>query len=713
MITVSAGKPNILGPTVSPNGTNFALFSRHAKAIILELYDAYYDDRPSHRFELDPKINRTGDIWHIFLTGVGHGQCYGYRAIGPYNPLEGHRFNPNKLLVDPYAQAISGAFNWDEDHAYGYDRNDPRGDLSFSQLDSARSPAKGIVINSGEYDWGKDRPIRIPMKDTIIYELHVRFFTISDTSQVSYPGTFMGIEEKLDYLKQLGITSIELMPIFEFNPNANTHSNPVTGERLKNMWGYDPLNFFSVEGSFTRGLQLGDQVIQFRDFVKTVHDSGLEVLLDVVYNHTGEGAQDGPTLSFKGFDNNIYYMLDPNNKRYYLNYSGCGNTLNCNHPVLKQMILDSLRYWVTEMHVDGFRFDLASVLGRAPNGKWIGDLSLLKDIAEDPIIAGSKLIAEGWDAGGGYFVGDFPSGWSEWNGKFRDVARKFFHGYEGLVPELATRIAGSSDLYDKPGRKPFDSINFVTAHDGFTMWDLVSYSRKHNLMNGENNQDGSNDNFSCNHGHEGETDDPSIVRLRKQQIKNFFSLLMVSQGTPMILMGDEFARTQLGNNNAYCHDNELTWLDWSRKDQFSDIHLFVQKMIAFRKRHNCLRREHFFTGKKISHSVRDITWHGIKPGKPDWSHPSHTLAFVISGEDLESYLDPDDDIYCAINAYDHALTFEVPSYPGKKWVKVIDTFLEGESSCYEDETQAPVIKQSILIHPKTMVVLVSKRGEST
>ncbi len=688
------GFPLPLGATVMGNGTNFSIFSKNASQIILELYENYYDDIPAEKFFLSEENNKTGDIWHIFLEGIGYGHFYGYRAAGVYNPLTGDRFNEKKMLTDPYSKAISGAYNWDEEYAYGYDRNSPQKDLTMSRIDSGKSPSKSIVIDDSRYDWENDKPLRIPMKDTVIYEMHVRLFTESDSSEVSSKGCFSGILEKMDHLKELGITSVELMPIFEFNPNSNIHTNPITGERLKNIWGYDPLAFFAVEGSYTCGLGIGEQTVNFKNFVKEMHRNGFEIILDVVFNHTGEGGNDGPTLSFRGLDNKIYYILTPHNKRFYENYSGCGNTLNCNTSVVKMMIIDCLRYWVTEMHVDGFRFDLAAILGRAPDGRWIGDLSLLKDISDDPVLSGTKLIAEGWDAAGGYFLGAFPEGWAEWNGQFRDVARRFVRGDEGLISQLATRISGSSDLYDKPGKKPFNSINFITAHDGFTLWDLVSYNEKHNFLNGENNMDGTNDNFSFNHGVEGETTLDEIISVRKKQIKNFFNILFISQGTPMILMGDEFCRTQFGNNNAYCHDSSLTWVDWSLKEKNKDIFDYLKKLIDFRKNHKCLRREHFFTGKKISHGVRDITWHGTKLKQPDWSFNSHSIAFVISGDDLDFYGEPDNDIYVAFNSYTQPLDFEIPIVHEKMWFRVADTGLESPDDFIRDENLLTPYPQS-------------------
>jgi len=707
---VGSGFPLPLGSTVIGNGTNFSIFSRNASEIILELYENYYDEIPSKRYKLSSENNKTGDIWHIFIDGVGHGQFYGYRADGIYNPVAGNRFNSKKLLTDPYAKAISGAYNWDEEYAYGYDRNSPQKDLTMSYIDSGKSTAKSIVIDDSSYDWENDKPLRIPMKDTIIYEMHVRLFTADDSSKVENEGTFTGILEKIEHLKSLGVTSVELMPIFEFNPNSNIHRNPVTGERLKNIWGYDPLAFFAVEGSYSVGLGIGEQTINFKNFIKEMHKHNIEVILDVVFNHTGEGGSDGPTLSFRGLDNKIYYILPAHNRRFYENYSGCGNTLNCNKSVVKMMIIDCLRYWVTEMHVDGFRFDLAAILGRAPDGRWIGDLSLLKDISDDPVLSGTKLIAEGWDAAGGYFLGEFPKGWAEWNGQFRDVVRRFVRGDEGIISDLATRISGSSDLYDKPGKKPFNSINFITAHDGFTLWDLVSYNEKHNYLNGENNMDGTNDNFSYNYGVEGETSLYDINKIRKRQIKNFFTILLVSQGTPMILMGDEMCRSQFGNNNAYCHDSSLTWMNWDLLGKNGDIYEFLKKMISFRKKHRCLRREHFFTGKRISHGVRDITWHGTRIKQPDWSFNSHSLAFVISGDDLDSYVEPDNDIYVALNSFSEPLDFEIPVIKNKKWYRIIDTYRDSPEDFLDENEKNNMFEDThYRVMERSSIVLISKK----
>jgi len=672
-LKVRRGYP-LLGASPDETGVNFAIFSKNATNVALELYQNYYDVDPSHVFRLDPTKNKTGDVWHIYVYGVGHGQYYGWRLDGTYDPINGKRFNPNKLLIDPYAKAVTTFFDWDDEAVYGYDKSSPLQDLSFSTLNSAKSMIRSIVIDDSKYDWDDDKQPHVPWNETIIYEMHVRLFTMNPNSETKFPGTFFGIIEKIDHLKELGVTTIELMPVFEFNINSNPNINPSTGKELKDVWGYNPLNFFAVTGNYSVGLKLGEQVFLFKDFIKELHKHGFEVILDVVYNHTGEGSEKGPTLCFRGIDNEIYYMLNQSNKRYYANYSGCGNTLNCNHAVVKEMIIDSLRYWATEMHVDGFRFDLASILGRTPDGRWIGDVSLLKDIAEDPIVGELKLIAEGWDAAGGYYLGLFPEGWAEWNGKYRDCVRRFVRGDNGTVEELMMRIAGSPDLYHN--RRPHASINFITCHDGFTMRDLVSYNYKHNEMNGENNKDGAIENFSYNWGVEGDTDDPKINRIRKQQVKNFFAILMLSHGTPMLLMGDEMYRTQKGNNNAYCIDDETTWVDWSLKEEHADLFEFVRKMIAFRKTHPALKRECFFQKyDRFGNLITDITWHGIDPFEPDTGYTSHSIAFMISGFEPIRVTTIDNDIYVILNQWKEPLRFILPPIHAKSWYRVADTSL--------------------------------------
>jgi glycogen operon protein len=533
-------------------------------------------------------------------------------------------------------------------------------------------------VDSSHFHWdGVLRPRR-EFKDTIIYEMHVRLFTMNPNSGVENKGTYRGVIEKIDYLKDLGVTAVELLPVFEFDENDIVGMNPFTGEKLKNVWGYNPIGFYAptsnfISGDKTVGAIVGQQVIQFRELVRALHEADIEVILDVVFNHTGEGNEAGPVVSFKGLDNSIYYMLE-DMKMYYSNYSGTGNTLNCSHAVVKELVIDCLRYWYGQMNVDGFRFDLAAILGRDSEGRWIGDMSLLKDIADDSVLSGAKLIAEGWDAAGGYFLGEFPCGWAEWNGKFRDTVRKFVKGDKGQVSDLATRIVGSPDLFKKLDRKPFHSINFITAHDGFTMMDLVSYNEKHNHANGEHNRDGETHNNSWNHGVEGKTTDKSIVELRKRQIKNFMVILMLSQGVPMILMGDEMGKTQQGNNNAYCQDNELNWLDWSKLEENHDIYNFTKNMIKFRKIHPSLKRSHFFTDQDIDgNGFTDISWHGVKVNKPDWSKNSKTLAFLIDGSDVIEGAEKDNDIYVILNSYHKDLEFQLPRIKGKKWYRIADT----------------------------------------
>lgn len=698
---VFKGKP-ILGVTLDKDGANFAIFSRNGKKVILELYENHTDIKPAWVHLLDPKENKTGDVWHVYVSGVKPNTLYGWRIDGPYEPDEGHRFDITKLLIDPYAKAVSGTYDFSKSCLYTHKLKELEklSDKDFTSV------CKSIIIDDSSYDWEDDTHPRIPLRDTVIYEMHVGLFTMNKNSKVQHRGTYKGVLEKVAHLKELGVTAVELLPIFEFNKNSIINTNPRSGELLKDVWGYNPIAFFAPTSNYSCGVNIGDQVFEFKDFVKELHKEGIEVILDVVYNHTGEGNQDGPTLSFKGFDNSVYYFLEKN-KMHYCNYSGTGNTLNCSHTVVKELIIDSLRYWVTEMHVDGFRFDLAAILGRDSKGNWIGDLSLLKDIADDPILSGSKLIAEGWDAAGGYYVGEFPVGWAEWNGKFRDTVRKFVKGDPGQVQDLATRIVGSPDLFRKFGRKPYHSINFITAHDGFTMWDLVSYNRKHNYVNGEENRDGANDNHSWNHGTEGETRDRKITDLRKRQMKNFITIMMLSQGVPMLLMGDEMAKTQRGNNNAYCQDNESNWLDWSRMQEFKEIFTFTKNMIGFRHKHHSLKRNHFFLDKDLSgDGIPDITWHGIEAYKPDWDSDSRSVAFMISGEDFVDKDTPkDNDIYVALNSYWEPLWFELPKLPNKKWYRVLDTYRDkGESEFKEMEVKS----SKYLVMDRSSVILISK-----
>ena len=683
---IHPGKPLPWGATVFEHGVQFAVFSRHATSIVLQLFDKSEDRDPSFEIELDPERNKTGDIWHIFMEGIKAGQLYGYRADGPYKPRWGMRFNKNKLLLDPYTRAVTGNFNWDLSDARGYDINSPKGDLSFSSLDSARGAPKCIVLDES-FDWGDDRPLKIPLRDTIIYETHVRGFTCHPTSQVTHPGTFQGVTEKIPYLKELGITAIELLPIQEFDESEIMRKDPTSGKQLTNYWGYSTLSFFAPKGRYSSSGTMGEQVQEFKKMVRELHNAGIEVILDVVFNHTAEGDETGPTLCFRGLDNKIYYMLDGRGRRYK-NYSGCGNTLNCNHPLVRGFILNCLRYWVVKMHVDGFRFDLASILGRDQDGKILENPPLIEHIAEDPILRDTKIIAEAWDMAGAYQVGSFPgTRWAEWNGRFRDDIRCFWRGDLGMVSRLATRLAGSSDLYQGSGRAPFHSINFVTCHDGFTLHDLVGYATKHNEVNGEGNRDGTDENCSCNYGVEGETDDDEINAIRTQQIKNFLTTLMLSQGVPMLLGGDEFRRTQRGNNNAYCQNNEISWYNWKFLQEHEEIFRFTKEIISFRRRHPCLRRTRFFNGKdNDQNGIPDISWYSTVLKQPDWSKDDKSLACLIDGSYLETDADQDDnDLYLIFNATEKSLTFYLPNLPsGRKWWRAIDTSLPSPQDIVPD-----------------------------
>lgn len=688
---IERGKPLPFGATETPRGINFSLFSKHATAATLVLFWSGID-APVAEIPLDPHLNRTGEVWHILVRKLDPSIRYGWRLDGPYDPAKGHRFNPKQILIDPYAKALTGGTVWGEPdirHTTG---------PAYSEHVFLRR----CCLAPSDFDWEGDAPPRIPMEDTIIYELHVRGFTIHPSSGVSAPGTFLGLCEKIPYLKELGITAVELMPVAEFDENENMRRHPKTSEILRNFWGYSPIAFFAPKASYARDGRDGKQVNEFREMVKAFHRAGIEVLLDVVFNHTAEGDERGPTLSFRGIDNVVYYMLDPQGK--YRNFSGCGNTFNCNHPYVRELIIDVLRYWVSEMHVDGFRFDLASILGRGPNGEVLEDPPLIKRIAEDPVLADAKIIAEAWDAAGLNQVGRFPASgrWAEWNGFFRDHIRLFWKGERGFVSLAATRICGSEDLYQQTGRRPYHSINFITAHDGFTLNDLVSYTQKHNEENGENNIDGENYNHSMNFGVEGPTSDANILRLRKRQMKNFIATLLLSQGVPMILGGDEFARTQKGNNNAYCQDNEISWVDWSFATQHADLLRFTRLMIAFRRRHHALRRSHFFRG------TSDISWHGERAYQPDWSENARWLAFLLHGDRAPG--GPDRHIFVVLNASEEWRHFEIP-HTGREWLRVIDTSKSSPEDIYEDENAAPNIGyryDRYGVEPRSVLVLVSR-----
>jgi isoamylase len=655
-------------------GVNFAIFSRHASRVRLEFFDHPEDATAARSIDLDPMRNRTGDVWHIWVQGVRWGQLYAYRMDGDYVPAAGLRFNFHKLLLDPCAIAISGMASWDFGAACGYDPSAPECDLAISTFDDAGATPK-CIFTGGRFDWDGDQPPRHPASMTVIYEMHVRGFTIDPSSGVEHPGTYRGLIEKIPYLKELGITAVELMPVYEFNEYQVKSIDPHTGKPLGNYWGYDPVVFFAPKASYSSAGGLGQQKFEFQEMVKAFHAADIEVFLDVVLNHTAEGNEHGPTLSFRGIDNPIYYALG-DDKRYYRNYTGTGNTINANHPVVRDHLLSALCHWVVEMHVDGFRFDLASVLGRDDRGNLAPNSPLLERIAEDPILRETKLIAEAWDAAGAYEVGSFSDRrWAEWNGRYRDDVRRFWRGDEGMLGLFASRIAGSSDIYINSGKGPECSINFITSHDGFTLNDLVSYRAKHNEANGEGNRDGTDENFSSNCGFEGHTENVRIEAARKRQIKNFLLTLFVSRGVPMLLGGDEFRRTQNGNNNAYCQDNETSWMDWTLLERHQEIHRFARAMIAFRRAHLVLSKKQFY-------SPADLRWFDSSGGVPNWTDPmAKHVAGQISEADGAS-------LYLIFNAESDALRFALPRLAhGTSWHLVSDTARPSPEDFLDDGTE--------------------------
>ncbi|MBF0366931.1 MAG: glycogen debranching protein GlgX [Oligoflexia bacterium] len=663
------GKAYPLGATYDGAGTNFSIFSSLAHKVELCLFD---DKGKETRYEL-PEV--TAYCWHGYLSGIGPGQLYGYRIHGPGESEKGFRCNPNKLLLDPYAKAIDEQVKWNE-AVFSYFFNHP--EEGVNDLDSAPYVPKGVVINP-YFDWGYDRPPLRPLNETIIYEVHVKGFTFQHPDiPPSIRGTYLGLVHpvSLEYFKKLGITSIELLPIHQFINDSHLEQ-----KGLSNYWGYNTIGYFAPHNAYSSAGGLGQQVQEFKQMVKILHQEGIEVILDVVYNHTAEGNHLGPTLSFRGIDNPTYYRLMADTPSYYTDYTGTGNSLNMRHPHVLQLVMDSLRYWILEMHVDGFRFDLAATLARELHD--VDKLSAFFDIIQqDPVISQVKLIAEPWDVGeGGYQVGNFPPLWSEWNGKYRDCVRDFWKGTDRKLSEFAYRFTGSSDLYENTGRRPFASINFVTGHDGFTLHDLVSYNEKHNQDNGENNMDGSNDNLSWNCGHEGDIDQPDILALRQKQKRNFLVTLFLSQGVPMLLAGDEFGRTQKGNNNAYCQDNEISWLDWKKIDH----HLlgFCQKLISFYKGHPIFRRRRWFQGYAIhGQRQRDIMWFtpdGNEMHEDNWNDgPSKSMAIYLNGQAIPSRDSRggrivDDSFLILINAHYDSLDFILSKDLKGRWVKVIDT----------------------------------------
>ena len=681
MSNPSESSASPLGATVYRDGINFSVFSRHARAIELLFFDRADDAKPARVISIDPGANRTYHYWHIFVPGVRPGQLYGYRVDGLFDPENGLRFDRTKVLLDPYSRAVAVP-----------DRYDRR--AAMLPGEDIATAMKSVVADPSGYDWEGDKPLRHPSARTIIYELHVCGFTRHPSSGVAEHkrGTFAGLVEKIPYLQQLGITAVELLPIFQFDPQDCPPGKV-------NYWGYSPVSFFAPHQAYSSRRDPLAAIDEFRDMVKALHGADIEVILDVVFNHTAEGDHRGPTLCFRGFDNGAYYILERDRSRY-ANYTGTGNTLNANHPVVRRMIVDSLRYWVEMMHVDGFRFDLASILSRDESGQPIPNPPVLWDIESDPVLAGSKLIAEAWDAAGLYQVGSFiGDSWKEWNGRFRDDVRSFFRGEQGLVGQMANRLVGSPDIYGHQEREAEQSVNFVACHDGFTLNDLVSYNRKHNESNGEDNRDGADDNRSWNCGIEGPTDDAAVEALRNRQIKNFLTVTVLSIGVPMILMGDEVRRTQRGNNNAYCLDNETNWLDWTLLEKHADVHRFVTLLNARRVLTDVEHERARISLNELIKRARQ-SWHGVRLGNPDWTYDSHSIALYaqLSDEGV--------DVYAIMNAYWEPLNFELPPLSEmRQWRRWVDTSRESPEDIVPWHTAPPLSCKEYRVESRSVVVL--------
>jgi glycogen operon protein len=686
-LAVEPGVSAPLGASLHPGGVNFSVFSKHAAGIELLLFDDIDAAEPSRIIPLDSRVHRTYHYWHALVRGLEAGQVYGFRAQGPFAPERGQRFDGDKVLLDPYGLAVAVPDAYDRSAAR---RPGPNTAVAM----------KSVVADPHRYAWEGDAPLRRSFAETTIYELHVGGFTKHPSSKVAPAkrGTYAGLIEKIPYLIDLGVTAVELLPVFQFDPQA------APAGRV-NYWGYQPVSLFAPHHAYSSNPTPLGVLDEFRDMVKALHRAGIEVILDVVFNHTAEGGTDGATFCYRGLANDFYYILNQD-KSQYADFTGCGNTLNANQSIVRRLILDSLRYWVTEMHVDGFRFDLASILSRDEAGHPLPNPPVLWDIESDPLLAGTKLIAEAWDAAGLYQVGSFVGDtWQEWNGRFRDDVRRFLKGDAHSVSGLAMRIVGSPDMYGHENREAEQSINFVTCHDGFTLNDLVSYNQKHNEANGENNSDGSNDNVSWNCGVEGPTADPAIESLRNRQVKNFLTLALLSTGTPMILMGDEVRRTQQGNNNAYCQDSEISWFDWSLLERHADIHRFVKILTAFRQRRDLFAEEAPLTLNDLLHRAR-FEWHGIALNRPDLTPDSHSLAFSIQTLRRRFVL------HGMLNAYWEPLTFELPPSPADApapWRRCIDTSLASPADINPFE-QAPIHTASTYLVPPRSIVLLARGG---
>ena len=678
-IRIGRGEPLPFGMTEACDGFNFAVFSRHATGISLLFFDNPHGPDPVETVVLDPNRDRTGDVWHARLAGKIRGKSYALRVEGPWSPAQGHRFDPRAVLLDPYAALLVGSADWPTENP-----------ASRPGIPHANCTAHAIAAATHRFDWQGDVPLRHSWADTIIYETHVRGLTAHPSSGVADPGSYLGLVEKIPHLRALGITAVELMPVQEFRECEVGHR---TGKPLRNYWGYNPVALFAPKASYASGNSADAVLMEFKTMVRELHRAGIEVILDVVFNHTAEGNESGPVINFRGLDNSIYYLLEPGTGRY-IDYAGCGNTLNCNHPVVRSLIIDCLRHWVVQFRIDGFRFDLASILGRGTDGMLLHNPPLLEQIAQDPILRDVKLIAEAWDLGGAFQVGGFPGQrWAEWNCCFRNDVRRFWRGDAGMTGAFATRLCGSADLFQKEQESPLNSINFVTCHDGFTLNDLVSYARKHNEANGEDNRDGMNENHSENNGSEGPTDDPEIEDLRLRQIKNVLVTLFVSRGVPMLLGGDEFRRTQRGNNNAYCQDNEISWYDWDLVKANAELVRFVSRLIALRKAHPVLSAERFY-------SDAEIRWFSPTGAVPEWHGVDNRLGCIIAGE-----ADGRPKALCLLfNATLQSCRFKLPSPSGGTWRVAVDTGQESQTDTWDGEKEPSVADEVVLMGRSAMVL---------
>jgi isoamylase len=683
---IRPGQSFPLGATIYPDGVNFSVYSKNATGMDLLLFDGASDPKPAYQISLDPEKNRTYHYWHIFLSGLRHGQLYGYRVKGPFEPERGLRFDADKVLLDPYARCLAIPETYSR----------PAASLPG---DNAATAMKSVVVDLSDYDWEGDTPLKTPFSRTVIYELHVRGFTQHHSSGVAPEkrGTYAGLVEKIPYFQDLGITAVELLPVFQFDEQNAPPGQP-------NYWGYAPVSFFALHQGYSSTLSPLDTLDEFRDLVKALHRAGIEVILDVVFNHTAEGNHQGATLSFRGLENEAYYILEKD-RAYYSDYTGTGNTLNANNPVVRRMIINSLRFWVEAMHVDGFRFDLASVLSRDESGTPLMNPPIIWDISTDPVLAGTKLIAEAWDAGGLYQVGTFTGDfWKEWNGKFRDDIRSFLKGDQGVIRKIACRLLGSSDIFGQITPMTDPSINFITCHDGFTLNDLVSYNQKHNEANGESNRDGRDDNLSWNHGIEGPTADPAIEELRNRQVKNFLALTLIALGTPMLLMGDEIRRTQRGNNNAYCQDNDLSWVDWTQLEKYPDIHRFVQQLIAMRLRPDTPIEKSSAPCLSQVLARSEIQFQGVRLNQPDWADDAHSLAIIAQDSESGLWLN------LMINAYWEPLEFELlplPQGQPQGWHCWLDTALPPPHDIVPWSEAIQVSGSTYLVQARAVVGLVS------